>query len=331
MIGCSANHNAIMPKIFFYCILSLAYFALCACGMSNAQQINAGQSLPAIKKIALSFDDSPRHVGGFLSPIERRKLIISSLRKGNIDQAAFFINPGRIADENRKNIEAYANAGHVLANHTADHMKLSDITADMFLADVDAAEAWLKVHRASRPWMRFPYLDEGGHDKVKRDAIRHGLAQRSLRNGYVTAGASDWYIDDLASKALEAGEKIDREALGNLFVDTHLLSANFADALALQILGRSPIHVMLLHEADVTALYLADLISALKSDGWQIVTADEAYTDPLGDMLSTNAYAGGTILGMLADDKDIRPQWYESNNKKVIEALFRKYVLQKEE
>ena len=38
----------------------------------------------------------------------------------------------------------------------------------------------------SRSWFRFPYLDEGAGDKEKRDAVRAGLAERGLVNGYVT-------------------------------------------------------------------------------------------------------------------------------------------------
>ena len=40
---------------------------------------------------------------------------------------------------------------------------------------VDAAELWLKGRPGYRPWFRYPFLDEGGRDKAKRDAVREGL------------------------------------------------------------------------------------------------------------------------------------------------------------
>ncbi|WP_163312296.1 polysaccharide deacetylase family protein, partial [Enterobacter cloacae] len=72
-----------------------------------------------------------------------------------------------------------------LANHTNTHPKLTKVTAEYFLADIDRAEAYLKTQgSAYRPWLRFPYLDEGGPDKAKRDAVRAGLAARGMMNGY---------------------------------------------------------------------------------------------------------------------------------------------------
>lgn len=289
-----------------------------------------------IKKIALSFDDIPRHQGAFLTQSERREMIVKSLNEGGVQQAVFFLNPARIDGDAHKdvhvaNIKAYVDAGHVLANHTGDHPRLSDISAEDFIADIDAAETWLKAQKSYRPWFRFPYLDEGGKDKTKRDTVRNALAKRGLRNGYVTAGASDWLIDDLAVKAARAGKAIDQKALSALFVESHLQSANFAHDLGLRTLGRAPVQVMLLHEADVTALYLADLIAALRADGWLIVSADEAYSDPLGNLSANDAYAGGTILEMLASEKDIMPRWNEHNKQSNIIARFERNVIKKAE
>lgn len=326
-----ANDSAKIPKIFANIMLFLTGLVVASCTAISSDvspSRSADQSIT--KKIAFSFDDSPRHKGAFLSRQDRSDMIIAALRNGGVGQAVFFINPANITDDNRATIDAYVDAGHVLANHTADHLKLSDVSAQEFLANVDAAQTWLQSHSASRPWMRFPYLDEGGNDRIKRDAIRSGLKKRNLRNGYVTADASDWYIDALASEAAAAGKNIDMKNLGDLFVDSHVLSANFAHDLALRTIGRAPVHVMLLHEADVTALYLADLIRVLKSDNWQIVSADEAYADQLGKLMSRDAHASGTILGMLATEKQIVPQWFERNNETVTKILFNKRVLHEE-
>jgi len=286
------------------------------------------------KKIALSFDDIPRGPGAFLPHKDRAQILIKALKKSDVDQVVFFLNPAHITkgiNENggndEANITAYADAGHVLANHTAHHLRLSDVTADEFLANIDQAEVWLQSHYARRPWMRHPYLDEGKSDKAKRDAVRKGLKERSLINGYVTVDASDWHIDTLASQAVAAGKTLDHNALRDLFVESHLQSSNFAHDLSLRLLGRAPVQMMLLHEADVTVMFIADLIKALKNDGWKIVSADEAYADPLIYMQAEEAFATGTLLEMLASDKNISPRWYERNNIKIATKLFNERVL----
>lgn len=289
-----------------------------------------------VKKIALSFDDIPRHKGAFLTRTERREKLINGLQEGEVDQAVFFLNPARIDKDEFKeihlaNIDAYVDAGHVLANHTADHVRLSDMSAEEFLTDIDAAEKWLKPKAAYRPWMRHPYLDEGKGDKAKRDKVRAGLKQRALLNGYVTVDSSDWLIDSLAHDAVRAGKALDMKALGNLFVESHVQSANFAHGLAMKTLERAPVQMMLLHEADVTALYILDLAKALKANGWEIVSADEAYADPLIEIQAQNAYAAGTLLEMLASDKGIAaPRWYERNTPKIMKKLFNERVLHEE-
>src|SRR5690606_27074212 len=133
-----------------------------------------------------------------------------------------------------------------------------------------------------------------------RDALRAALKERGLINGYVTIDNFDWAIDGLASKAIEDGRTIDRAALGKLFVETIVDTANFNDRIARETLGRSPIHVLLLHETDLSALFVADMVAGLRADGWQVVTMDEAYADPLARMEPDTLYLGGGRVTALA-------------------------------
>lgn len=281
------------------------------------------------KRIAFSFDDVPRGQGAFLEPDERPRLLIEALETAGIEQAVFFINPGRITahDNDAADIDAYAKAGHVLANHTARHSKLSAVSASAFLADIDAAETWLKNKPNYRPWFRFPFLDEGQKDKAKRDAVRAGLKKRGLLNGFVTVDASDWYLEDQAIAAAELGQIMDWNALRDLFVESYLESANFSDDLARRTLGRAPVQMILLHETDLAAMFVDDLAAALKADGWMIVTADEAYRDPITTMEPDVEFADGTRTQMLAAERSIGNRWYERNDQKVAKKLFAERVL----
>ena len=250
------------------------------------------------------------------------KLLIEALKTAGIEQAAFFINPGRITahDNDAADIAAYAKAGHVLTNHTAGHSKLSSVPTATFLADIDAAEAWLKDKPNYRPWFRFPFLDEGRTDRAKRDAVRAGLKQRGLMNGYVTVDASDWYLEDMAITAARAGKLMDWNALRDLFVE-------FSDDLARRTLDRAPVQMILLHETDLAAMFVDDLAAALKKRGWTIVSADEAYRDPIAHMEPDIDFADGTRTQMLAAERKIGNRWYERNDQKIAKKLFAERVL----
>lgn len=322
---------ALSPKLFLSSVLlALVLFAF----WRPDNVANETMALPAPvamsgKRIAFSFDDAPRGKGAFLEPDERPKLLIEALKTAGIEQAAFFINTGRITayDNDAADIAAYAEAGHVLANHTAKHSKLSAVSVETFLADIDAAEVWLKDKPNYRPWFRFPFLDEGRKNRAKRDAVRTGLKKRGLMNGYVTVDASDWYLEDMAISAARAGKIMDWNALRDLFVESYVQSANFSDDLARRTLDRAPVQMILLHETDLAAMFVDDLAAALKAGGWTIVTADEAYRDPIANMEPDVDFADGTRTQMLAAERNIGNRWYKRNDQKVAKKLFAERVL----
>lgn len=286
------------------------------------------------KRIAISFDDVPRGAGAFLTPDERTARLVETFRTRQVPQPAFFLNPVRIVHfgsgiDAPKRIAAYVAAGGVLANHTDSHPHLKAVSAEYFLEDIDRAAAYLKTQgKAYRPWFRFPFLDEGGPDKAKVAAVRAGLAARGLVNGYVTVDGSDWNMEGRAMAARKAGKAIDLEALRALYVETHVQSADFSDDLARRALGRSPAHVLLLHETDVAALFLGDLIDALRKDGWTIIGADEAYADPIHLEKPEVPWTAGTLIEQIAWEKKLpKPRWYERNDIKIADKLFDERVL----
>ena len=268
----------------------------------------------AEKRVALTFDDIPRQAGAFLTPDERTERLIAALKDAGVEQAAFFINPGRLETEDgahgEAHIAAYVAAGHVLANHSFSHRHLSKSEAADYLADIDRAQDWLKGRAGYRPWFRFPYLDEGARDLAKRDAVRAGLAARGLTNGYVTADGSDWHLEALTVEAKKAGKAIDEKQLRRLYVASQMSGLEYHDQLARDALGRSPAHVLLLHETDLAALYLPDLVAEMRKHGWTIITADEAYRDPISAEQPDVPYASGTLIGSMAWQRDVPPPLY---------------------
>lgn len=284
------------------------------------------------KRIAITFDDIPRGRGAYLTPDERTRMLIVALRRSGVRQAAFFLNPGALGRGDgiggEARIASYVRAGHVIADHSWSHPHLNQTSAADYLADIDRSQAWLKGRSGYRPWFRFPFLDEGGRDKVKRDAVRAGLAARGLRNGYVTVDASDWNMESLLTKAVQAGKTVDRAALRDLYVESHANAADFYDGLARRTLGRSPAHVLLLHETDLAALHIGDLVTELRRRGWTIVSADEAFADPIAAALPDVPHAQGTLTEALAWEKGLpAPRWYERNDTRIADRLFAERVL----
>jgi len=115
----------------------VALFAmLIAIPGDQAGNLQAARTDPGTKRIALSFDDAPRGRGAFLTEDDRAARLIAALSQAGASQAAFFVNPGRInrGDGDEARLDRYVEAGHVLANHTFTHPKLSRDSAADYLA-----------------------------------------------------------------------------------------------------------------------------------------------------------------------------------------------------
>lgn len=292
------------------------------------------------KRIALTFDDVPRGPGAFYTPQQRSALLIAGLRRAGVSQVAFFLNPGRIGpgriglgrigtDSGAvARIAAYTDAGHLIADHSWSHRALSQTTAAAFLADVDKAEGWLRGRPGYRPWFRFPGLNQGGRDRAKRQAVLAGLAARGLMVAPVTIDGSDWNLDRLTKAAIMAKKPLDETALRDLYVETMVQSADFSDALMKRLTGRQPAQVILLHETDLAARFIAPLVAALRADGWTIVTADAAFADPVYRRTPDVAAANGTLPEAIAlQQRAPGPWYYERNHVPLANRLFAERVL----
>lgn len=294
------------------------------------------QPAAAEKRIAISFDDIPRKAGGFFTTDERAIKLIAALADGGVEQAGFFVTTGNLDKDFGKGgedrIRAYVAAGHVIGNHSKTHPWLSKTSVNDYIAEIDAAEKWLRDKPGYRPWFRFPYLDEGRGDLEKRDAIRRALSQRGLINAYVTIDNYDWHLDSLASQAVKKGKAIDMDALRDLYVETMVETANFYDQIAVKVSSRSPAHVLLLHETDIAALFIDDLAKGLVADGWTIITMDEAYTDPIAEKEPDTWFLGSGRVAAMAHIAGSKPNElvHERTDEKLLNQLFSERVLKEE-
>ncbi len=291
------------------------------------------QPTAAQKRIAISFDDIPRHAGSFFTPDERAIKLIAALAEAGVEQAGFFVTTGNLDKEAGKGgedrIRAYVAAGHVIGNHTKTHPWLSRTKVEDYIAEIDEAEKWLKGRPGYRPWFRYPYLDEGRRDLEKREAVRRALSERGLLNAYITIDNYDWHIDRLASQAAKQGKTMDMDALRALYVETMVDTANFYNNIAMQSSGRSPAHMLLLHETDIAALFIDDLVRGLVADGWAIITMDEAYADPIARTEPDTWFLGSGRVAAMAHINGSAPRElvYERTDEDVLNRLFSERVL----
>ncbi|MEE4211759.1 MAG: polysaccharide deacetylase family protein [Parvularcula sp.] len=260
------------------------------------------------KRIALSFDDAPRPDGPWFTGDERAERLIASLARTDAVPSVFFVTTGGFEKESggRERVRGYAEAGHLIGNHSHAHLWLHRTETEAYLADLDRAEDALAGLPNRRAWFRFPFLDEGRSDLEKRDAARSALTARGLSSGYVTVDTYDWHLADRLSQAVSDGRTVDRAALRDVYVAMIVEAAEHYDRMALRTLGRRPVQMLLLHENDPAAAFIADAVKALRDEGWTIVSPDEAYADPLAQTMPQTTFSGMGRIAALAFDQGAR-------------------------
>ena len=236
-------------------------------------------SVTRAREVALTFDDCPRKEGPVLDPIDRDHKIVAALKEANIT-AAFFCNSPARGARGIERIKYFADHGHLIANHTADHPDINKISISDFLKNIDSADSKLKGFPNFRKWFRFPFLREG-KNLNDVEAVRTHLKQMGYTNGYVTIDTEDWYVDEILRKQVSAGRRYDESRLCQTYSQMMIDNGALFEDMSVNALGRAVKHVILLHETDLNAICLPTLISAFKKERWSFVTPDEAYRDPI--------------------------------------------------
>lgn len=203
-------------------------------------------------------------------------------------------------------VAAWSRAGHPVGNHTFSHRNLGSqrMALDAFTDDVHAADRLLRALPTATRWLRFPYLKEGD-TAAKRDGMRAWVRAHGFQPAPVSIDTSDWYYDERYQALLARGRADLLPALRKAYL-AHLLDrARHYDALARQVLGRSPAHVLLLHTNAINAAWAGDAIRHLRANGFTLVPPAEAFADPLYAREPQGLPAGESIVWALARDAGV--------------------------
>jgi peptidoglycan-N-acetylglucosamine deacetylase len=274
------------------------------------------------QEIAITFDDAPLGNSQAMTGIQRTDKLLRELKSNDVKQVAFFVITGNIDSVGLERLQRYSNAGHLLANHTHSHRGIRDLGLAAYLNDIKKADSILRAMHGFVPWFRYPFLDEG-RTIAHRDSIRMTVAKLGLFNGYVTVDNYDWYLNRLYNNALMAGKKPDMKKFKSLYIDHIWKSILYYDNIAKKILGRSPKHILLLHENDLSATFIGDLIKHLRAHNWKIITPLEAYTDPIANQIPNVLFNNQGRIGAIAYEKGMKPKdlVQESEDEEFLEKL----------
>ncbi len=291
----------------------------CVClGLSN---------IALAKSLALSFDDG-------LDPLIHSQAkqinndILTTLNKYQID-AIVYPSLSKIGGkEGLEIIAEWGKQGHRIGNHGNLHLNLhkNEVNLADYLKDMQQGhQAFSSLHRFVARY-RFPFLKEG-NTLEKRDSVRKWLKTHNYQSGAVSIDASDWYYNQLFLKFQQEKDQASLDKLKQAYIFHLLDRAQYYDGLALQTLGRSPKHILLLHVRAINAAWLEDIIDGFKKQGWKFIDSHTAYQDPIYKIQPQTLPAGESIIWNIAQIYGVEKLRYPAEEAAYEYPLLQKFSL----
>jgi peptidoglycan/xylan/chitin deacetylase (PgdA/CDA1 family) len=277
-------------------------------GVGGIRVSSAGQP----PQVAITMDDFSWGNAVKLSADERNNEILATLQARSVKAALFVVGRNADSETGEGLLKKWDTAGHLIGNHTYSHRNYNDarMTTAAYAEDVLRAEAVLKEFSRFRKLFRFPMLKEG-NTAEKRDGLRAFLKQHAYRTGHVTIDNSDWIVDERLRMKLAKDPQADLKPYRDFYLQHMWDRAVYYDDLGRKVTGGNVKHTILTHFNLLNGLFLGDLMDMFKSKGWQLIDAEEAFTDPVFAAEPKIVPAGESIVWSLAKatgkiDKNLR-------------------------
>lgn len=275
-------------------------------------------------RIAITMDDFNLGFDKVLFPSKRNERILEALDKHQHKAAGFvsgrFVN-NEIGD---KVVQSWSDAGHLLGNHTYSHMNSTDEDIDVIEADILKNNELMANYPGYEKIFRFPFLAEGG-TAAKIRAYHDFLTANGFEYAPVTIDSIDWYTTSRLEKKLNENPDMETTAYRDYYIKMCLEIAESFRPLAESLGYPNLPHTLLTHHNILNGLYLDDLMSAFKSQGWDFVDAKEALAHPIYDIKPEIGTGGRSFLSVLAEQKGVAdrgfPHAYRGFGEKTMDAL----------
>jgi peptidoglycan/xylan/chitin deacetylase (PgdA/CDA1 family) len=238
--------------------------------------------------VALTFDDLPQlslsNATDYGAVTTRR--LLAGLRQRHMPATGFVVGSkldGADREARVALLRAWLRAGERLGNHTYDHESLNTLPLDAYIASVQRDDDVIRPILASRHqrplWFRHPYLETGPTADIKQ-GFEAWLVAHGYRVAPVTLENSDWMFALPYDEALLNGDGAEAERIRQVYVDYTARCVTWYRQAALELLGRRPDLVFLLHATRINADSIGDLASILKRNHLRPVSLDRAMRDP---------------------------------------------------
>ncbi len=242
------------------------------------------------KFMAVTFDDLPFQQNRDYSAVEQlefNKRIISHILQYDIP-AVGFVNEGKLFDDDKIDstkldiLKLWLDAGLELGNHTFSHPNINALPFEEYKADLLKGEKITRRLAEERnikyEYFRHPYLRSGETEEIML-ALKKFLKNNNYKEAPVTIDNSEWIFAFGYNKAFKENNIEMMKKLGTDYVDYMIEKIKYYEVQSQQLFNRNIKQVLLVHSNLLNADYFDELAEAIKNEGYEFVSMDEALQD----------------------------------------------------
>jgi peptidoglycan/xylan/chitin deacetylase (PgdA/CDA1 family) len=275
---------------------TIAIIALCCIAMllspNDFAVASDSQSDLRSKSVAVTVDDLPGAVPGTGSSIGNLKdfqkinRAIPQILRAHHAPAIGFVNEWKLQvlgerDARVALLQSWLDAGLTLGNHTYSHARFQ--TLDQYESETIRGEVvtqdLMKAVGLKEKYFRHPFLMTGPSPEAKA-AFEKFLKEHGYVVAPVTVDNSDWEFNDVLGSALDAKD----EQLAGRVKTAYLAFMNTAfdyyEGVSRGIFQREIPQILLIHDSELTAECLDELLTNLEKRGYRFISLDQALADP---------------------------------------------------
>ncbi|MCV3274462.1 polysaccharide deacetylase family protein, partial [Roseobacter sinensis] len=252
----------------------------------------------AAREIAITLDDLPYVLPSRTTPSEglaQIQAVNDALAAHDVVATGFAVGE-QIGWRSRPALNAFADAGHTIGNHSWSHPDYGTITAEQFREETRRTDEVLSNWIGTSRFYRFPFLREGETEAAKA-AAEAILSELGYVNVPVTIDTDDWRHNAEYLDALDRGNDAAAAEIVAAYVAHIQERTEHFEVLAQEGLRREVPHILLLHMNQINADHLGDILGWYEAEGWAFITVEQALSDPFYQM--PNRYAGPRGLSQI--------------------------------
>jgi len=259
-----------------------------------ASGVQAGQ-------LVLVFDNTLQD-GSSLQARTRSQMLVRNLKTVDVKQAGFLIDTYDLKEEDEDRLALYSDAGHLLINTGHNDSLVSKKKIYNMQVNILKADAWLQPYIGYKKHAHLDWLNETTDPVAQQEMIQF-LQTHQFKpafSGMLPMRAADEYINQLYQARKKLNKSVNMQQLEKAYVNIIVKDIEQQNAYASFTLGYSPIQILTLQENDLTAYFIIALVDELNKQGWQIIPAEDAFSDPVVNTYGFFGFATNTYWKSVA-------------------------------